>query len=508
MDDYFTRCRLAAYDQRATDHLNPAEKEYDMLATKTLSSAVNEVADFPLARVAAGQPLPLGQGINPAWAAAMANLKANVITPLLGAKEAITSADWDKVTSAFGAYDAWMSGKKGAVVEKLGLARVREILSSNARTGIEQLLEKDKALEDEANNIAAVDKLVRYYRDLFTVLNNFVAFRDFYSTERRAIFQVGTLYLDGRSCELCIKVDDPAKHAALGALSRMYLAYCDCLRRGSNEKMIIVAAFTAGDSDQLMVGRNGVFYDRKGRDWDATISKIVENPISISQAFWSPYRRIGKMIGEQVEKFAASKEKAVQDKAATSIADTGKKLEEGKTAPPPPFDVAKFAGIFAAIGLVIGAIGTALAAVVTGFLGLKWWQIPLAVVGILLLISGPSMVIAYLKLRARNLGPLLDANGWAVNSRARINIPFGTTLTGMADLPPGSSRSLIDPYAEKRRPWKLFAVLLLVLAAAGGLWYKGYLTQWLGVPGPAEIMQTVGVHHQSDNSTQPAEPLR
>ena len=32
---------------------------------------------------------------------------------------------------------------------------------------------------------------------------------------------------------------------------------------------------TNGDSDNLMVGRNGLFYDRKGRDWDATIAKIV-----------------------------------------------------------------------------------------------------------------------------------------------------------------------------------------------------------------------------------------
>ncbi len=37
--------------------------------------------------------------------------------------------------------------------------------------------------------------------------------------------------------------------------------------------MTIVAAFTAGDVDFLFVGRNGVFYDREGRDWDATITQ-------------------------------------------------------------------------------------------------------------------------------------------------------------------------------------------------------------------------------------------
>ena len=40
------------------------------------------------------------------------------------------------------------------------------------------------------------------------------------------------------------------------------------------------------------------------------------------------------------------------------------------------------------------AIGTALAAVVTGFLDLKWWQMPLAIFGIILVVSGPAVVMA------------------------------------------------------------------------------------------------------------------
>ena len=65
----------------------------------------------------------------------------------------------------------------------------------------------------------------------------------------------------------------------------------------------------------------------------------------------------------------------------------------------------------------------------TGLLSLRLWQMPLAIAGVLLLISGPSMLLAAFKLSRRNLAPLLDANGWAINTRARINIPFGTSLT-------------------------------------------------------------------------------
>ncbi len=92
----------------------------------------------------------------------------------------------------------------------------------------------------------------------------------------------------------------------MAGMAGTYLAYCDCARKGTGEKMSIVAAFTGGDSDNLMVGRNGIFYDRKGRDWDATITKIVDNPISIRQAFWSPYKKLVRMIEERAAKQAAA----------------------------------------------------------------------------------------------------------------------------------------------------------------------------------------------------------
>ncbi len=90
------------------------------------------------------------------------------------------------------------------------------------------------------------------------------------------------------------------------------------------------------------------------------------------------------------------------------------------------------------------------------------------------------MVIAYLKLRKRNLAPLLDANGWAINTRAIVNIPFGTSLTHVAALPPGAQRSFTDPYAEKKTPWKSYLFLLLLLGAIAFLWHKGHLQEWWG----------------------------
>jgi len=488
VDDYFTRCRLAAFDARALNALNRQEDEYLAIADKTLSPSLEEVSGFPLARIEARKALPLKEGVNPAWTAAVAAFDGQVVRPLLADRAALTEAEWEKIKAAFSPYCDWLAKKAGGSVEKLGIRRVRDILSGPSKEQIAGLIAQDRALETEFNSITSVEKLVRYHRDLFTLLNNFVSFGDFYTRKRKAVFQAGTLYLDGRSCELCVRVEDMEKHAALASLSRIYLIYCDCVRNGGTERMTIAAAFTGGDSDYLMAGRNGVFYDRQGRDWDATIVKVIDNPISIRQAFWSPYKQLARMIGRQLGKLAAARDKAMMEKAATGITETGQKVAAGKAAaaaaPPaaPPFDVAKFAGIFAAIGLAVGFIGTAIVSIVTGFFKLAWWQMPIVIAGIMLIVSTPSVILAWLKLRQRTLGPILDANGWAVNARVRINVTFGGSLTRLASLPEGAVRSLEDPFADKKSRWPKIVTVLIVLLA---LFYvlKGHVALYRWITG-------------------------
>lgn len=489
IDDYFARCRLAAYDSRAQMALNRQETEYLTIAAKDLSITADEVAGFPLARIGADKPLPLDGALNPAWVDRIKAFLSKAVQPLLGERESLSEADWTTIKGRFAAYEAWRVGGKGTSVEKLGLARIREMLASNAKATITDLIAQDKALEPEANAIATVDKLVRYNRDLHRLLINFINFRDFYDQDDEpAIFQAGRLYLDQRSCELCVRVEDITRHAGLAPLSRAYLAYCDCVRKGGTDKMTIVAAFTAGDSDNLMVGRNGVFYDRSGQDWDATITKVYENPISIRQAFMSPYKRVLRMVEEQIAKRAAA-----ADTSSTTVLTSaaGTAIDSATTGQAPKAKPKIDIGTVAAIGVAVGGITAALGALLSAFFGLGFYM-PLGVLGLILLISGPSMVIAWLKLRQRNLGPLLDANGWAVNTRAKINIPFGRTLTGVAKLPPGSRRDLRDPYAESKqgRIWTLTIAGVFLICWA--LWYFGFFNHHfphLGLPKSALVLR-------------------
>jgi hypothetical protein len=234
-----------------------------------------------------------------------------------------------------------------------------------------------------------------------------------------------------------------------------------------------------------MVGRNGLFKDREGRDWDATVTKIIDNPISIAQAFWSPYKKVIRFIEEQVAKRAAEEEKDSNALLAEGVTTVGKSGEEGKVVKEPKkLDI----GVVAAIGVAVGGVTAAIGALLQSFFGLGMWM-PLGVVGLLGLISGPSMLIAWLKLRQRNIGPLLDANGWAVNANALMNVPFGASLTKTPKLPPGSKLDTQDPYAEARRPWKLY-LTLIVIASLGIAWYLGKLDHLL--PPAAKSVSVLG----------------
>ena len=480
VDDHFIRCQLASVDARIGRDLAGSDADVAALVARDLSTARDDIARLPLAPVGVsvvhgGIMLPLDKvGINPAWSDAIRDFATQAVAPLLGKTNTLSLDAWTAIKAKLAPYEAWWASKPVTTVDKLGPDRIAALARNDAKAATTDLVQRDLAVAEESAQVEAVEKLLRYHRDLFRLLNNFVNFSEFYA-RKGAVFQAGTLYLDGRGCNLCLEVADAGKHATLAALSGAYLAYCDCTRPGG-EKLGIVAAFTDGDSEHLLVGRNGVFYDRQGRDWDATITKILTNPISVREAFWAPYKKVARLIEHQVGKRAAAADAESDkhlEKTAATVAEADKAKPPDKAPEAPKIDV----GTVAAIGVAIGGIGAMVTGVLTAFFGLGAWM-PLGILAVFLLISGPSMLMAFLKLRQRNLGPLLDANGWAINGRARINVPFGGALTDMASLPAGSERSYKDPYAEKSRPWGLIIFLSAVIAL-GIAWYLGRLDHLL-----------------------------
>lgn len=478
IDDYFTRCNLAEFRGGSEDRLNPTDDDLGALAGRALSADATEAATLPLSRIEAGRPLDLESGINPAFTAAMAAFVRDVVVPVLGPGRAVLrESEWARIKDVLTPHLAWSTGKPVTKADELGVDRVRAILGSDAKQRLADLIAADEGYAEDFDAIAVVSKLVRYHRDLYQLLRNFVSFVDFYAPGQSAVFQAGTLYLDSRSVEMCVRVIDPARHAAMAVLSKCYIAYCACTRKDGSA-MQIAAIFTAGDSDYLMVGRNGVFWDRQGRDWDATITKIVENPISLREAFFAPYKKAIRMVEEQVTKRAAAEPAPLTALVATPGAPAK---------PPGGFDLSTIA----LIGVAVSGAAAVIGGLLQAFFGLGIWM-PLGILAVVLLISGPSLLITGLKLSQRNLGPVLDANGWAINGRVKVNIPFGASLTKLREFPAGSEHARRDPY-EPKSGWIGFGnavVAPLLLAGATAVSYhQGWIPaayehrmSFLGVP--------------------------
>ena len=465
IDDFFMRCKLASFNADSASVLDVSSAKIGEISGNNLAASTAEIATYPLARVNAEHKLPLGKEVNPAWAGAMAALKTLVIEKEYPKSEYITEEQWVSILAKFNAYNAWMGAKKGAEVEALGYETAKEILEENKKEALLDLVAQDKALESKSNAIDLVDKLLHLYRDFFTLLTNFVTFSDFYNPEKRAIFQAGTLYIDERACDLCIKVNDMGAQGSMAPLSNMYILYCDCTCKSKPGTMTIASIITDGDVGSIMVGKHAVFYDRDGLGWNATVTKIIENPISIRQAFWSPYRKMSKSIEDMINKRAAEKDAKVMAEANTKIQTAEIPAEGKKPEIKPPFDIAKFAGIFAAIGLALGMVTAAIGGLFA-WLGIHWYHWIILFCAIIAIISGPSMVMAWLKLRKRNLSPILNANGWALNARVLVNVRFGATLTSIAKYPIVKTK---DPFTMKAPWWKkllrwLFVIICLCVA--------------------------------------------
>ena len=480
--DFFMRSKLASFSPDSTVALDVQNSRIEAISAENLTCKIAEIAAYPIARVNGKPEIDLSAPVNPAWAAQFATLKKVA----LAGEKVLTEELWAAVGAKFAAYTAWKGAKAGAAVEVLGVDAMKKFIEQDNKAALLDLIAQDAALAEDAANIDMVTKFLYVFRDFYRLLRNFVTLHDFYCKDKNvsAIFQSGRLIVDQRECRFCMQVADAGKHNATAASSGMFLIYCDCTTKAKPGKLQIVAAVTVGEIGDLVVGKNAVYYDNAGLEWDAVITKIVDNPISIAQSFWSPYRRMAKVVENLINKSAADKDaKIMADATAKINAAPAAVPADGKpAAAAQPFDIAKFAGIFAAFGMALGAIGTAVTTIFSGVMALPWWKTILVIFAILMLISDPAMVMAWMKLRRRNIAPLLNANGWAVNAASKISIPFGETLTDVAKFP---ALKLKDPYAKTGlAPWKKCLITIVALAVVGGgLWIFNLLS-WANLPSP------------------------
>ena len=379
----------------------------------TIDAFFTPPEDMPLVTEAADVELPLRDHLNPKHLEAILAFASKCVTPVLGEKTVLTRLDWKAVKAAFAPYRAWIAAKP--------------VASAPA---------KDALVEEE--------KILRYKLHLGELLANYVTMDRLYSLGMPAIFQTGILRIDGKELSLCFHVDSEAAHSGLVGRSKCCVIYVKLTRPAEGATRQICAVVTAGTVAGLYVGRNGVFCDRDGKDWEAVITKVVEAEVSLAEAFWSPWRKLGESVAGIVKKFLGEKQ-------AKSTA-----LVSAPAAAPAKEGGAAMASSVAAIGIGVGMLGAAAASLMAVLSSMTALQIAGSVLGLILVISLPSVILTWFNLRRRDLGAILNACGWAVNREMRFSMRLARTFTKCAKGP-----SL----------WPIFIVVALLFGAIGGLSY-------------------------------------
>jgi len=264
--------------------------------------------------------------------------------------------------------------------------------------------------------------------------------------------------MDGRRFNFSVKVFDRSVHSGVARSGNMFVLYVEVLP-SDGQRYEVAVPVTSGGRGNLYVGKRGIFLDCTGRESDARVVQIIENPISLSEALISPFRRLGRTLTGKIESLTSTAEKKL-DAAVSTVVEplAGGKGNRSLLA----------GGLLMGGGVALAALGSAVAYIAKTLSGVPAWKILVGIAGAILAVALPASIIAVLKLRQRDLSTILEGSGWAINAKMKLTFSLGRFFTHKPPLPE-SARSFIA------KTWKWLILSAILLAVVIFLvWYFGY----------------------------------
>ena len=476
IDQHFAQCRAVACDGRLAEQIAVGQAELASLDTTDPKAIDAFMAAAPLACPDPDGVLHFDGEVNPYYAGGLRQLAEKTVAAALGRRtDSLTEGQWQEVKEFFAAHEAWLGAKAGAALEPLGAEKLTKYLDGKYACAVHGILAESREAAFDLGNVRLIEKLILYQARMIALASNFVSFPDLYDPTKRALFEMGTLIMDGRTFDFSVRVKDREAHSALAKTSNMFVLYVEvALPEGAKESgeefgktHELAVPVTSGGKGNLCVGKRGVFCDLKGNRLDARVVQIIENPISLGEAFVSPFRRMGRLLSGKIESIATTAEKKLDAKASATF-DAAKGDQAPKKQPATKGDSLRAGGLLMGGGVALAAVSSALAYIGKTLAGVAAWKILLGLAVAVLAVILPTSIIAVLKLRKRDLSAILEGAGWAINARMRLTLRQGKSFTKTPEYPPNAMGT--------SRAWgrRLLAVVLIA-AAAGALAWRFWL---------------------------------
>ena len=462
IDQYFAQCEAVALDERFVQRMGWTAEELEQLDFDDPAVIEEVLRNTVLAKAKPTGELSFDDRINPYYSEAVERFRREAIEPVLGeSPPAFSAAQWRQVKSVFASHGEWLASRPPTPVASLGSGKLQSYLAGPFAEAVRRLIAESTETAFEMDNIRLTEKLVLYQAHMIELANNFVSFPHLYDAARRAMFEMGTMVMDGRRFNFAVRVVTRSEHMAVAKTSFMYLLYVEIAPRGSGPKYEVAVPVTSGGKGNLCVGKRGIFIDIAGNECDARVVSIIDNPINMREALVAPFIRLGRLLTGKIESLTGQAEKKLDARASIAM----DRVATGADAAPAPAGQGaggSTGGMMMGAGVAVAALGSALAYITKTLAETKWYAILIGVAGAVLVVLLPTAVMAILKLRKRDLSAILEGSGWGINAPMRLTGKQGKFFTHRPTYPEGSRGVLRFPW------WRVAAVVVLLAVLIGG----------------------------------------
>ena len=479
VDDYFESCHALVF---AGSHDSGSRVPKNTFDSNDSSSVKDFFKKAPLAPADPACVLHLNERVNPTRAGILTAFFEAFRAAVPGEADAISEAEWTAFKAAIAPYGDWTGRKNTDKLDGLDIARLRAVASSKAFENIRAMIAEDAVVSNNVTCCDLVRKVIICQTNLREFLNNFINMEALFSPEKRSFILAGKLVMNGFNFHMCMIVHDVAAHKKIAATSNVCVMYINATTGTAPavKSMTLAVAVTAGTMRRLFVGKSGVFYTPDGLIWDAVITDLIQQPVSLKEAILMPFYRIGDIIQNQAEKHFAAKTNAFEADVTKGV---DSKLAGGEQ--PKKEGGLNMPMLIMGGGVGIAALGSSFAFMAKSLQGVSVWRILAVLLGIFIIICAPFVILSLLKLFRRSLTRFLEANGCALNREMRLTLALGRIFTYVPRIPGKFSLYALnttsagdDPDAV-RSPllnivYKLLIVILIIQVILL-VWFKFFL---------------------------------
>ena len=476
-DTYFIACDACRFGNETPGRLAKIEATVDPLNNQAVRDFFNAA---PLAEPRTDGTFDCSGKLNPHKRDAILSFMNSAFVREYACGTVLTLENWNRLKARFAPYAAWMAAKPGTAFDGCAPEQLRRWTSPEQVGALRAMIAADLAAAPRIGACERLHKLILFQRYLLEFLNNFVNLSLLLNPESPSLLQAGRLVMDGRSFTLALIVNNPAEHKAIVKPSDICVIYLDAVtgKPDALRTMKLAVAVTSGNIRNFFLHKHGIFFSADGEVWDAKITDLIQQPVSISEALRMPFYKFGEFISGQADRFFSTKSSEAQKQLGNSLNTAASAAVAPPTAAPVKAQTPAVSGSMMLMGGGIGiaALGSSIAFIVKSLANISIWNVLAVLFGIILVFGGPVVAVSLVKLYRRNLSRFLEANGCAVNRPMRLSRRMGAIFSFVPPIPDSHylRRDLVDLFQRRpHRKWLVRLLLILLFAAlcgAAGYW--------------------------------------